>query len=138
MPVSGWLRAVAVVALALAAAVVPGRARAATAGCDHVVGPFHQAKAQIWQADGRLFVPLGITVSGLEHPDWADFAAQDHTQIRAAASAWCANVVRLQVGEWNLNHSPGFVRAMRAEVGYAESLAPGSGDQRPGGVEPRQ
>ena len=28
MPVSGWLRAVAVVALALAAAVVPGRARA--------------------------------------------------------------------------------------------------------------
>jgi Cellulase (glycosyl hydrolase family 5) len=121
MQVSGWLRAVVVVALTVAAAVVPGRARAA-ATCGHVVGPFHQAKAQIWQADGRRFVPRGITVSGLEHPDWADFVARDHDQIRAAASAWCANVVRLQVGQWNLNNSPGFVRAMQAEVSYAESL----------------
>ena len=122
MPVSGWLRAVAVVALVLAAAVVPGRARAAAAGCAHVVGPFHQAKARIWQADGRLFVPRGITVSGLEHPNWADYVARDDDQIRAAAAAWCANVVRLQVGQWNLDNSPGFVRAMRAEVGYAERL----------------
>lgn len=122
MPVSGWLRAVVVVALTVAAAaVVPGRARAAAA-CGHVAGPFHQAKAQIWQANGRLFVPRGITVSGLEHPDWADFVARDRDEIGAAASAWCANVVRLQVGEWNLVNSPGFVHAMQAEVGYAESL----------------
>ena len=67
MPVSGWLRAAVVVALTLAAAVVPGRARAAAA-CGHVAGPFHQAKAQIWQANGRLFVPRGITVSGLGAP----------------------------------------------------------------------
>jgi hypothetical protein len=52
-------------AAALLALMLPA-APAQAATCGHVTGPFHQAHAQIFAADGSPYVPLGITVSGLE------------------------------------------------------------------------
>src|SRR5262249_7840281 len=60
--------------LGMVLAVAPS---ATAAGCATVRGPFTQHGARIWQARGRLFVPTGSTVSGLERPDWADLTAVD-------------------------------------------------------------
>jgi Cellulase (glycosyl hydrolase family 5) len=115
--------ALAVMPLAAAVAVLllPG-APAQAATCGHVTGPFHQAKAQIFAADGSLYVPLGITVSGLERPTWADFAAADAAEI-AAAPSWCANTVRLQVSQqrWASDGQP-YRDQVRAEIAQAEDL----------------
>jgi hypothetical protein len=96
---------------------------ATAASCATVRGPFTQHGARIWRAGGRLFVPTGSTVSGLERPDWDDLTAVDNAEIDAAASVYCANTVRLQVGQWNLNHGgPAFMAAFQAEVARAEAL----------------
>jgi cellulase (glycosyl hydrolase family 5) len=107
-------------AAALLALMLPA-APAQAATCGHVTGPFHQAHAQIFAADGSLYVPLGITVSGLERPDWADFTAADAAEINAAASAWCVNTVRLQVSEQHIT-SAALRDALAQEVSAAESL----------------
>jgi hypothetical protein len=107
--------------LALMALMLPA-APAQAATCGHVTGPFHQAHAQIFAADGSLYVPLGITVSGLERSDWADFAAADAAEI-AAAPGWCANTVRLQVSQqrWASDGQP-YRDQVQAEVAQAEDL----------------
>lgn len=100
----------------------PPAAHAAT-GCGHAVGPFHQAQAEIWQASGTRYVPLGVTVSGLERPDWRDFTASDTAEISAAAAAWCVNTIRLQVSQqrW-AQDGPAYRDAVAAEISHAENL----------------
>jgi cellulase (glycosyl hydrolase family 5) len=114
-------RMVVLAALTLAALLLPP-VPARAAPCGHAVGPFHQANAQIWQANGRRYVPLGITVSGLEHANWRDYTAVTHDQVTAAAQAWCANTVRLQISQHLMITNAAFVAEVKAEVAYAESL----------------
>jgi Cellulase (glycosyl hydrolase family 5) len=108
---------VALLAGTLTLTAAPARA----ASCGRVVGPFHQTNAQIWQADGSRYVPAGVTVSGLERPDWRNFTASDAAEISAAAAAWCANTVRLQVSEQHIT-DPALRDALGQEVSAAESL----------------
>jgi hypothetical protein len=116
---SGIMRLVVAVAISLLALGVPG-SRADAASCGQAVGPFTQKSARIFQSNGRPYLPLGATVSGLEHPNWSTFAGSDIAEIDAAV-AWCMNTVRLQVSEQHVN-DPGFLAALRSEVRHAEAL----------------
>ena len=116
---SGIMRLVVAVAISLLALGVPG-SRADAASCGRAVGPFTQKSARIFQSNGRLYLPLGATVSGLEHPNWSAFAGSDIAEIDAAV-AWCMNTVRLQVSEQHVNDS-GFLAALRSDVRHAETL----------------
>jgi len=114
-------------ALALAAAlagVLLNWAPPAHAGaCDQASPPFTQSSGRIFQGNGARFIPHGYTVSGLERPDWADYAANDELQIRTSATAYCSNIVRLQVSEalWDRN-ATGFRSQVKSEVALGRSL----------------
>ena len=77
-------------------------------------------------ARGRVFVPYGITVPGLANPGYRGFISLDDAKIRATAGFWCANTVRLQLGQDNLVGASGrgfshrFLRAVEGEVRVAE------------------
>jgi hypothetical protein len=123
---------VLVLAAALAAAMgSPPAAHAQDAGaqtsCAHAVGPFKDSGTKVLQGNGSVFIPYGITVTGLAHQNYQDYTAADDTRIAATASDWCANTVRLQVAQDNLvgakgtAYSAAFMSAIKAEVSLAES-----------------
>ena len=47
--------------------------------------------------NGRAFVPFGITVYGLSYFNWQTASSQDLDEIRAAATTWHSNTIRIQV-----------------------------------------
>jgi hypothetical protein len=114
------LSAAALLYLDLTAVPLAEHARAAT--CRQLTGPFRQRDGRIWQANGRRFIPYGVTVSGLERPDWARFTAADTAEIDAAATVWCANLIRLQVSEQQWQNSAAFRGATASEIHHAETL----------------
>jgi hypothetical protein len=77
-------------------------------------------------AHGRAFVPYGITVPGLANAGYRPFIPLDDAKIRATADSWCANTVRLLIGQANLvgvsgrRFSKSFLRAVEGEVSVAE------------------
>lgn len=83
-------------------------ASAASAACRHASGPFRVVGNKVYGKTGR-FIPYGISIVGLGSPSWASREGADDAQIRAAASYWCANVVRLQVYEPDLVSTSGVV-----------------------------
>jgi cellulase (glycosyl hydrolase family 5) len=138
----GWRAMVAGSALALAAALAgaaaapPAQAAPAGAGpvtggatvaCGKAAGPFSVSGTQVLGAGGKPFISYGLTVSGLQGPDWASFVSQDLQEITATADDWCANTVRLQVNQDDLigadgtgfNHA--YMTAIESEVSLAES-----------------
>lgn len=101
------------------------RAGARAAACHHERGPFHVSGAVVNGSTGR-YIPYGINIVGLAHADYADEVAGDEAQIAASARYWCANTVRLQVGQANLVSTTGrvnqtFLAAVTSEVRFAEA-----------------
>lgn len=94
--------------------------------CPTARGPFHVSGTKVIGAHGRVFVPYGITVPGLANSKYRPFIPLDDAKIRATARSWCANTVRLQIGQANLvgangrGFSRGFLRAVEGEVRVAE------------------
>ena len=138
----GWRGLVAGSALALAvtvagaAAAPPAQAAPAGVGtvrggaaatCGKATGPFSVSGTQVLGAGGKPFVSYGLTVSGLQGPDWANFVSQDLKEIAATADDWCANTVRLQVNQDDLIGPDGtgfdhaYMTAIESEVSLAES-----------------
>src|SRR5450755_232013 len=126
-----WQSLVTVAALATAVSGVaagPGAssATAASAPCRHAVGPFHVSGTQVLGAGRKVFVPYGITVPGLANANWRGSRAKDDSKIDATASAWCANIVRLQVSQDTLiglngaGFSAAYLAAIKSEVSRAE------------------
>jgi hypothetical protein len=95
--------------------------------CRKAAGPFRVSGTQVLGADGKPFVSYGLTVAGLQGPDWAGWVTLDRLKIAATADDWCANTVRLQLDQDDLlgPHGTGFDRAymtaIESEVGLAES-----------------
>jgi hypothetical protein len=127
---------VALTALALAVLPLSGTARAAStagpagraakAACPKATGPFHVSGTKVTGAHGQVFVPYGITVSGLANPGYLGILPLDHAKIEAIASFWCANTVRLQISQDALVGPNGtklslrFLHAIEGEVRLAE------------------
>jgi hypothetical protein len=111
---------------AQAATTGGGAAAAASAACGHVAGPFSVSGTQVLGAYQKPFVSYGITVPGLQGPDWASFTALDLQKITATADQWCANTVRLQLNQDDLLGPGGtgvdeaYLAAIEAEVSLAE------------------
>lgn len=103
-------------------------ATSSTPTCNKATGPFIDKADQVVQGNGTAYIPYGITVSGLAHSDYQDFAANDSNEIQAGATSWCVNTIRLQVGQDDLvgtngtTYSAAFMTAVQAEVKQAESL----------------
>jgi hypothetical protein len=122
LPISGFTSATH----APRAPRAPRAPLSAARACRTARGPFHVVGTRVVGARGRVFVPYGITVPGLANPAYRSFLSLDHAKIRATASFWCANTVRLQVGQANLvgasgrGFSPRFLRAVEREVQVAE------------------
>jgi Cellulase (glycosyl hydrolase family 5) len=130
-----WLTMVTGAALALA--LVPGGVAAAApartgltqdgGSCGQAVGPFTVDGTRVLDADGKVFVSYGTTVSGLQYPDWEGSVGLDLDEIAATADDWCANTVRLQLSQDNLLGPNGngddraYMTAIQAEVSAAES-----------------
>ncbi|HEX9355881.1 MAG TPA: cellulase family glycosylhydrolase, partial [Streptosporangiaceae bacterium] len=114
-----------VVTVSVALGMVGSTASAQAATCHHERGPFHVSGAVVNGSTGR-YVPYGISIVGLAHTGYAGLVAQDEADISAAADYWCANTVRLQVGQANLVSITGhvdqaFLAAVTTEVRYAEA-----------------
>ncbi len=131
---TGWHPVVAGLALTLAtilsAAATPRADAAPTpAGrsCGKAVGPFSVDGTQVLGPDGKAFVSYGVTVPGLQGPDWQASINMDLEKITASAQDWCANTVRLQLSQDNLLGPDGtrldqaYMTAIQAEVSAAES-----------------
>jgi hypothetical protein len=78
------------------------------------------------QGPAGRYIPYGINIVGLAHTDYASEVADDKAQIAASARHWCANTVRLQVGQANLVSTTGhvhkaFLAAVTSEVHFAEA-----------------
>ena len=95
--------------------------------CGKAVGPFRVSGTQVLSADGKPFVSYGLTVAGLQGPDWASADALDLGEITATAEQWCANTVRLQLNQDDLlgpdgtEFSQAYMAAIQSEVSLAES-----------------
>jgi hypothetical protein len=125
--VSGWALASAILAIAVSAAfgMLGSMTGTQAATCHHERGPFHVSGTVVAGSTGR-YVPYGINITGLAHPDYADRVAQDEAQIAASANDWCANTVRFQVRQANLVSTTGhvnraFLAAVTTEVQFAEA-----------------
>jgi hypothetical protein len=103
---------------------------AATSGapaCGKAVGPFSVSGTQVLGAGGKPFISYGLTVPGLQSPDWASSVSLDQAKIEATATAWCANTVRLQLNQDDLlgpdgtSFNPAYMSAIESEVALAES-----------------
>ena len=111
---------------ARAAARAPEVARAPGAACGKAVGPFTVHGTEVTGRRNLPFVSYGITVPGLQVPNWTQFTALDQQKIVAIATDWCANTVRLQVSQENLlgpngtGFSQAFMAAVESEVATAE------------------
>ena len=81
---------------AAGAAAVPARTASA---CRHAAGPFRVSGTRVLGANGKAFVPYGITVTGLALADFKELIPLDDAKIKATASFWCANTVRLQISQ---------------------------------------
>lgn len=107
-------------------AAVPGAA-ASSLTCATAHGPFRVSGTEVVGAGGKVYIPYGITVPGLANAAYQNYTALDDAKIRATATDWCANTVRLQVGQANLvgtsgsSYSSAFMSAIKAEVSLAES-----------------
>jgi hypothetical protein len=130
--VSAALAAAALAAVlpfgAVAHGAQPSRPSGAAAGaCHKARGPFHVSGTKVIGAHGRVFVPYGIAVPGLGNTKYRPFIPLDDAKIRATATAWCANTVRLQIGQASLvgtngkRFSRSFLRAVEGEVRVAEN-----------------
>lgn len=134
-PAAAGLRRVLIllVGMALVTALEPGALLAKTSNlaggkavpCHRARGPFHDYKAVITGSSGR-YIPYGISIVGLAHSDYQEELATDEAQIAASARYWCANTVRLQVGQANLVSTTGhvnqaFLTAVTREVHFAEA-----------------
>jgi hypothetical protein len=130
----GWLPVMSGAALILAgvlagaAAPAAGAAPALAGGsCGSAAGPFSVHGTQVLGAGGKPFVSYGITVPGLQVPDWQASVNLDLQKIEATADDWCANTVRLQLSQDNLLGPDGasfdqaYMSAVQAEVSAAES-----------------
>jgi hypothetical protein len=82
-------------------------------------------------SSGQTFIPDGISIyGGLEARNYNKHTANIYAQIKAAATYWHANTIRLQVAESNMfaNLNPGeaynsnFLSAINQEVKYAHSF----------------
>ena len=110
------------------AATVTGTASAssATMACRKAVGPFSIVGTQVFGAGQKPFVSYGLTVPGLQSPDWAGSVTLDREKIAATANAWCGNTVRLQLNQDDLLGPDGtgfnqaYLAAIEAEVSLAE------------------
>ena len=104
-----------------------GASAPASGSCGKAAGPFSVQGTQVLGAGGKVFVSYGITVSGLQDPNWQASLNQDLQEITATANDWCANTVRLQLSQDNLLGSNGtsfnqaYMSAIQAEVASAES-----------------
>jgi hypothetical protein len=91
-----------------------------------VSGPFSVSGTQVLDAAGKPFVSYGLTVPGLQGPDWRGYATLDLQKITATARDWCANTVRLQLDQDDLLGPDGtgfnqaYMAAIQAEVTLAE------------------
>ena len=121
------------VAIALLTAFAPAsghQAQAAPAAkaCHKARGPFHISGTRVIGANGKTFIPYGITVPGLANADYQPFVPLDEAKIKATATGWCANTVRLQTAPNNLVGENGhvfnrkFLNAVEGEVRTAEKL----------------
>jgi hypothetical protein len=144
----GWRGVVAGSALALAGAVAGAAPSADAAGagagvaatsaatgagaagalpaCGKAVGPFSVSGTWVLGADGTPFISYGLTVPGLQRPDWGGSVTLDRMKIAATAEDWCANTVRLQLNQDDLLGTDGtgfnqaYMTAIRSEVALAE------------------
>jgi hypothetical protein len=100
--------------------------RAAGAACGKVSGPFRVSGTLVLDASQKPFISYGITVPGLQGPDWAGYTAMDLQKITVTATEWCANTVRLQLDQDDLLGPDGtsvnqaYLAAIEAEVSLAE------------------
>jgi hypothetical protein len=98
----------------------------AGAACGKVTGPFRVSGTLVLDASQQPFISYGLTVPGLQGPDWTGYTALDLQKITATATQWCANTVRLQLDQDDLLAPNGtsvnqaYLAAVRAEVALAE------------------
>jgi hypothetical protein len=96
------------------------------ASCGKAVGPFTVQGTRVVGAGGKVFISYGITVSGLQTPDWKDSVNIDLDEIAATSEDWCANTIRLQLSQDNLLGPEGtgfnqaYMAAIENEVSAAE------------------
>jgi hypothetical protein len=99
---------------------------ASGAACGKVGGPFSVIGTQVLDAAGKPFVSYGLTVPGLQGPDWRGYTTLDLQKITATAHDWCANTVRLQLdqddllGPYGTGFNQAYMAAIQAEVTLAE------------------
>jgi endoglucanase len=96
--VSAVLLAVGLLSAPQVASAAAAQARAASS-CKHATGPFRVSGTRVLGAHGKVFVPYGITVTGLALADYKELLPLDHAKIKATAGFWCANTVRLQISQ---------------------------------------
>jgi len=73
--------------------------------------------------NNQQYIPLGVTVFGISKIGWQGYISGDIDQIKASASFWHANIVRIQVSPYYLNNNtPGYLNAVKEEVSVAESV----------------
>jgi hypothetical protein len=127
----GWRAVIAGSAVAVAAAAGGATAAHATASsaataCGKAVGPFSVNGTRVLGAGGKPFISYGITVPGLQGPNWASSVTLDQVKIAVTATAWCANTVRLQLNQDDLlgpngtGFNQAYMTAIKAEVSLAE------------------
>src|SRR5580693_9266362 len=98
----------------------------AGAACGKVTGPFRVSGTLVLDASQKPFISYGITVPGLQSPDWTGYTALDLQKITVTATEWCANTVRLQLDQDDLLGPDGtsvnqaYLAAIEAEVSLAE------------------
>ena len=95
--------------------------------CAHAVGPFTVHGTQVLAADGKPFISYGITVPDMQGPHWARDLPLDLEKVGAIADVWCANTVRFQLDQDNLNgpygtsFDPAYMKAIESLVSESES-----------------
>jgi Cellulase (glycosyl hydrolase family 5) len=119
--------AAAVGVLAAGGIAAPAFAEPGTGGdsCHHVTGPFGVKNGYMVTGNGHRFVPYGINLTGIKVPRYVASVAAMEAEEDAAASAWCANVVRFGVDEDRLIHgwrpNQAYLDAVGTVVAHAES-----------------
>jgi Cellulase (glycosyl hydrolase family 5) len=109
---------------------IGGSPTAAVGHCFHPVAPFRVVGNHLVDARGHDFIPYGMTINGLAHPGWQAHVGPDLRHIRATATTWCANTVRIQAAPSNLLAHPSsgrpynraFLAALMAQVTLARRL----------------
>ncbi len=95
--------------------------------CGKVTGPFTVHGSEMLAGNGSVFIPYGMTVSGLQEGNWTSKVGGDLERIAAIAEDWCANTVRIQTNEDMLLGLNGksfnreYMAAIESEVALAES-----------------